>query len=182
MLIQTVRDDVVFSGHGSTLPAAGKVTRVPAGVEFYLLAPPGAGITNRLGQALERGERITELYIRSSVTKQFSPHRHAVYTSATGDIPNMALHPPRGLDISSNMVPHVIGVDAILTCMIYGRARDRSLTPGEPRGSSGRRVRRSRLAAIRVWICKPTERVIKQAKGVARDKAPAASTCPRPAD
>jgi hypothetical protein len=111
MLIQTVRDDVVFSGHGSTLPAAGKVTRVPAGVEFYLLAPPGAGITNRLGQALERGERITELYIRSSVTKQFSPHRHAVYTSATGDVPNMALQPPRGLDISGNIVPHVIGVE-----------------------------------------------------------------------
>ena len=84
MLIQTTRDDVVFSGHGSTLPAAGKVTRVPAGVEFYLLAPPGAAITNRLGQALERGERITELFIRSGVTKQFSPHRHVVYTSATG--------------------------------------------------------------------------------------------------
>ena len=111
MLIQTTSDDIVFSGHGSSLPAAGKVTRVPAGVEFYLLAPPGAGITNRLGQALERGERITTLYIQSKVTREFSPHRYAVYTSETGDIPNMVLHPPRGLEISGEIVPHLIGVE-----------------------------------------------------------------------
>lgn len=111
MLIQTTSDDVVFSGHGSSLPAAGKVTRVPAGVEFYLLAPPGASITNRLGQALERGERITSLFIKSKITNQFSPHRYSVYTSDTGDVPNMVLHPPRGLDMSGQIVPHVIGVE-----------------------------------------------------------------------
>ena len=113
MLIQNTKDDVVFSGHGSTLTPAGKVTRVPSGVEFYLLAPPGAGITDRLGQALERGERITSLYIRSKMTMEFSPHRYAVYTDASGDIPNMALHPPRGLDISGTVVPHIIGVEGI---------------------------------------------------------------------
>ncbi len=124
MLIQTTKDDVVFSGHGSTLPPAGKVTRVPSGVEFYLLAPPGAGITDRLGQALERGERITSLYIRSKMTMEFSPHRYAVYTDASGDISNMALHPPRGLDISGTVVPHIIGVERITDLHdLWARAR-----------------------------------------------------------
>ena len=111
MLIQTNGDDVVFSGHGSTMPPAGKVTRVPSGVEFYLLGPPGASITNRLGNALEAGDRITELFIRSGMTDEFSPHRYKVYTSKSGDVPNMVLHPPRGLDLSGKIVPHIIGVE-----------------------------------------------------------------------
>ena len=52
-MIQTTKHDVVFSGHGAVLPEAGRVTRVPYGVEFYMFGPPGITITDALGQKLE---------------------------------------------------------------------------------------------------------------------------------
>ena len=37
-MIQTTKNDVVFSGHGAVLPEAGRVTRVPYGVNSICLA------------------------------------------------------------------------------------------------------------------------------------------------
>lgn len=111
MPIQTTKDDVVFSGHGISRLANKRVTRVPEGVEFHLIAPPGASISDPLGHALEIGEYIKTLYLQSHITEEYSPHEYSTYTSKSGDVPNLVLFPPRDLDIFGNIVPHLIGVE-----------------------------------------------------------------------
>ena len=111
-MIQTTKDDVVLSGHGSSLPEAGRVTRVPEGVEFYMMGPPGTTITDDLGQKLEGGIYISSLYISSPITKTKSSIKPTIVTSASGSIPNLALSAPRKLKIGGKgVVPHIIGVE-----------------------------------------------------------------------
>lgn len=111
-MIQTTADDVVFSGHGNTLPEAGQVTRVPYGMELILLGPPGSQITDHLGQLLEGGVPIYRLFIKSRMTGEASTVIHTVHTAETGSVPNLVLNPPRDLNIGGlGVVPHVIGVE-----------------------------------------------------------------------
>ena len=113
-MIQTTEQDVVFSGHGAVLPAEGIVTRVPSGVEFYTFGPPGTTITDHLGQMLEGGLPIRNLFIISPKTNQRSPLQPSVYTDKSGSIPNLLLESPRKLDIGGKgVVPHIIGVEKV---------------------------------------------------------------------
>ena len=112
-MIQTTKNDVVFSGHGAVLPEAGRVTRVPNGVEFYMFGPPGITITDALGQKLEGGIAISRLFITSPRTGSPSPLQPTIVTEASGAIPNLRLSAPRQLAIGGQgVVPHIIGVEA----------------------------------------------------------------------
>ena len=112
-MLQTTRDDVIFSGHGCTLPEKGQVTRVPLGVEFYMMGPPGVTLTDHLGQMLEGGLYITTLFITSPKTGGRSPLQPVVRRYQDGAIPNLALDAPRDIDVGGQgVVPHIIGVEA----------------------------------------------------------------------
>ncbi|MCE2517094.1 MAG: hypothetical protein J4F41_04515 [Alphaproteobacteria bacterium] len=108
MPIQTTPLDVVVSGHGSVDLNDNGTTKTPVGVEFILLAPPGAVITDHLGGKLEKGEYIDQLYLNNS-SGHILPHEPARYTQRQV-IPNLVLHPPRDLQLGSG-VPHMIGVE-----------------------------------------------------------------------
>ena len=75
-MIQTTKHDVVFSGHGAVLPEAGRVTRVPYGVEFYMFGPPCITITDALGQKLEGG------YCHLAPIHHLAAHRLSVSLTA----------------------------------------------------------------------------------------------------
>ena len=111
--MQTTTHDWVISGHGSTSTASQPAqTRVPAHVQLVLLAPPGAALSMRLGQALERGQHIARLTLRQH--GRDNPHRETVY--APGSLaPNLTLHFIAPHDIGTPTVPHVIGVSADTT-------------------------------------------------------------------
>ena len=64
-MFQTTSDDIVLSGHGATLPQSAGVTKVPNGVEFITFGPPGSSITDQLGQMLEGGHYISNLFVTS---------------------------------------------------------------------------------------------------------------------
>lgn len=112
-MFQTTSDDVIFSGHGVTLPAAGRITRVPEGVDFYMFGPPGVSMTDKLGQMLEGGIYISNLFITSPKTRERTALKPTVLTSDSGSIPNLGLIAPRNLKIAGmGVVPHIIGVEA----------------------------------------------------------------------
>ena len=112
-MFQTTSNDVVLSGHGATLPQNVRTTRVPNGVEFITFGPPGSSITDRLGQMLEGGTYISNLFVTSPRTNERSPLTPSIFTPASGNIPNLLLSGPRGIQVAGmGAVPHIIGVEA----------------------------------------------------------------------
>ncbi|MGC6536102.1 MAG: putative adhesin [Candidatus Puniceispirillaceae bacterium] len=112
-MFQTTSDDVVLSGHGATLPQNARTTKVPNGVEFITFGPPGSSITDQLGQMLEGGIYISNLFVTSPETNERSPLTPSAFTAASGDIPNLLLSGPRDIEIAGmGAVPHIIGVEA----------------------------------------------------------------------
>lgn len=112
-MFQTTRNDVVFSGHGSNLPRDAKLTRVPPEVEFITFGPPGSVMTENLGQLQKGGQAITKIFIISPVTNEKTYIQATSYKFESGDIPNLALWPPRDLEIAGKgAVPHIIVVEA----------------------------------------------------------------------
>jgi hypothetical protein len=108
MSLQTTTNDWVISGHGSTATATKPAeTTVPAHVRLVLLAPPGAFLSNRLGQALERGTKIDKLVLRQNDRE--NSHSQTVY-EPNSKAPNLTLHFISPRDIGTPTIPHVIGV------------------------------------------------------------------------
>ena len=105
--IQTASADVVLAGHGS-YEHKGE-TKVPAGVELWIMGPPGSALAVPTGAALWHGEKITKLAILSKKTKELSPHQPVIY-KAGQKAPNYTLHSPIGVDIRPGG-PHVLGVE-----------------------------------------------------------------------
>src|SRR6266702_5089205 len=90
VMIKATEIDWVISGHGSTLTSTQPpTTRVPAGMRLLLLAPPGTALTNRLGNALERGTAIDHVVLRQN--GRSNAHEPATY-AAGADVPNLTLH------------------------------------------------------------------------------------------
>ncbi|HYS65152.1 MAG TPA: hypothetical protein VEN30_15285 [Paraburkholderia sp.] len=107
-MIKATEIDWVISGHGSTLTSTQPpTTRVPAGMRLVLLAPPGTALTNRLGNALERGTAIDHVVLRQN--GRSNAHEPATY-AAGADVPNLTLHFIAPRDIAAGGVPHIIGV------------------------------------------------------------------------
>lgn len=106
--IQTTGDDVIFSGHGA-YRYDGETT-VPAGVEFWLLAPPGASIADSTGQALEDMKKISMLGIKKTGDDILINNTPIVY-SAGSLVPNYVLQAPRGIVIKPGG-PHILGVES----------------------------------------------------------------------
>lgn len=108
MSLQTTKNDWVISGHGSTSTSTKPAeTTVPAHVRLVVLAPPGAFLSNRLGQALERGTRIDKLVLRQN--GRDNAHSPTTYEPGS-KAPNLTLHFIGPRDIGTPTVPHVIGV------------------------------------------------------------------------
>jgi hypothetical protein len=108
MSLQTTKNDWIISGHGSTATSTKPAeTTVPAHVRLVLLAPPGAFLSNRLGQALERGSHIDKLVLRQN--GRDNAHAPSVYEPGS-KAPNLTLHFIGPRDIGTPTVPHVIGV------------------------------------------------------------------------
>jgi hypothetical protein len=105
--IQATRDDVVISGHGA-YTFSGE-TIVPQGFELWVLGPPGSSISDALGGALEAGERIRTLALRSPRTQEWIPVTPTLYRAGER-APDYVLHPPRGLVLQPG-VPHLIGIE-----------------------------------------------------------------------
>lgn len=108
MPIQTTGNDVVLSGHG--LYDLSGETIIPAGVELWVLAPPGSLLSDATGGALEHMDRITKLAVVSPKTKALSPVTPTRY-AAGSKAPNYTLTAPRGLDVRPNG-PHILGVES----------------------------------------------------------------------
>lgn len=121
MFLQLTSNDIILSGHGCTMPTKGQVTRVPYGIDFYLLAPPGCSISDKFGHALETGAAINGQKIVSPGQRSEAEYEPVIYTASSGDVPNLLLCAPRDedaagnvsnvLDISGKIVPHLIGVE-----------------------------------------------------------------------
>ena len=112
-MFQTTADDVILSGHGATLPQDQRMTTVPDGVEFIMFGPPDSSITDQLGQMLEGGVYISDLFVTSPKTGDRSPLTPTVLTAASGNIPNLLLSGPRDIEVAGmGAVPHIIGVEA----------------------------------------------------------------------
>jgi hypothetical protein len=108
MSLQTTKNDWVISGHGSTATTSKPAeTTVPAHVRLVLLAPPGVFLSNRLGQALERGTPIDRLVLRQN--GRDNAHSATVYEPGS-KVQNLTLHFIGPRDIGTPTVPHVIGV------------------------------------------------------------------------
>lgn len=104
--IKTKENDIVLSGHGS-YEFDGE-TRVPPKFELWILAPPGASISDRLGGALESGEKITKLALLSPKKKlvEVKPTIYKANTMA----PNYTLSTPIGLKLKPKSGgPYIIG-------------------------------------------------------------------------
>lgn len=105
--IQATSNDVVMSGHGS-FEFKGE-TLVPEGIEFCVLAPLGASISDSLGQMIESGSQIKKLGLKSKSTNDLINVQQQTYNA--GDVaPNYILHAPRGIIIKPG-IPHIIGVE-----------------------------------------------------------------------
>lgn len=112
-MFQTTTDDLILSGHGATLPDEHRETRLPVGVEFVMFGPPGTSITDNLGQMLEGGTYISNMFYISPKTGDRSPITPTILTSASGPIPNLSLSAPRDIEVGGmGVVPHIIGVEA----------------------------------------------------------------------
>jgi hypothetical protein len=105
--LQTTGSDVILSGHGA-LNGTGE-TNVPAQVELWVLAPPGASIADETGQALENMTKLTQLGIKNPDSDVLVNDTPVVY-KAGQRAPDYILSPPRGIHIDPQG-PHVIGVE-----------------------------------------------------------------------
>lgn len=106
--MQTTTRDWVLSGHGSTSTASQPTeTEVPAHIRFILPAPPGAALSMRLGQALERGQYIPALVLRQN--GRSNRHSERIYEPGSR-APNLTLHIIGAHEIGTPTVPHVVGV------------------------------------------------------------------------
>ncbi len=106
--MQTTTQDWVISGHGSTHTDSKPLhTVVPSHIRLHLLAPPGAALSMRLGQALERGEYIGGLTLVQNGRR--NSHNARIYLPGQ-QAPNLTLHVIDAHDIGTPTVPHVIGV------------------------------------------------------------------------
>ncbi|MGZ5006496.1 MAG: putative adhesin [Methylobacter sp.] len=106
--IQTTGDDVIFSGHGA-YQFDGETT-VPAGVEFWLLSPPGASIADSTGQALEDMTKINKLGIKNVGSDILINNTPIVYRAGSS-APDYILQAPRGIVIKPGG-PHILGVES----------------------------------------------------------------------
>jgi hypothetical protein len=106
--ITTTPSDVMLSGHGAFLFNGN--TTVPSGMEFWVMAPPGASISDSLGQALESMAKITKLGIYSQQTNELSPISPVIYKSGQ-TVPNYILQSPNGITLKPGG-PHLIGVSS----------------------------------------------------------------------
>ncbi|GEM_PF-6902870 len=106
--LQTTGNDVILSGHGK-YDLRGETT-VPAGIELWVLAPPGSLLSDATGGALEHMDRITKLAVVSPKTKGLSPVAPTRY-AAGSKAPNYMISAPRGLDLRPGG-PHILGVEA----------------------------------------------------------------------
>jgi hypothetical protein len=61
---QTNNSDIVFSGHGEFVPGNGTIV-VPTGTSVSVYSPFGGTITNRLGNAIETGEKLPQIFRRT---------------------------------------------------------------------------------------------------------------------
>lgn len=105
--VKTVKDDVIFSGHGSLESIS--TTQIPEGVELWVLAPPGASIADKTGQALEDMTTISYLGILNPGDDNLIGTQPVVYTSGM-TAPDYVLHAPRGIKVKPKG-PHVLGVE-----------------------------------------------------------------------
>ena len=111
--VQTTANDVIFSGHGK-LATTATTTVVPAGIELWLLCPPGGELSNAAGQALENMTALRKLGLLPAPTKAIPnptvlspmlPIRYAAGKTA----PNYTLQPPNNL-VLAPQGPHLLGV------------------------------------------------------------------------
>jgi hypothetical protein len=105
--LQTTINDVILSGHGALTNIG--VTTVPANMELWVLAPPGASIADATGQALENMTKITRLGIKNPGNDVLITDTPIVYTAGK-EVPDYVLQAPRGIVINP-AGPHVIGVE-----------------------------------------------------------------------
>ena len=105
--LQTTGDDVILSGHGGLTNT--NTTRVPAFVELWLLAPPGASVADETAQALENMTKLTQLGLKNPNSDVLVNDTLIVYTAGK-DVPDYTLTAPRGIIIDPQG-PHVIGVE-----------------------------------------------------------------------
>jgi hypothetical protein len=110
--IQTSATDVVCSGHGA-FTFKGETT-VPAGVEFCVLAPPGASLADSAGQAIESGARITKVGLKNQGSDVLINNTPIIKTAGQ-QVPNYILQAPDGIIIKPG-VAHliVVGQDTTL--------------------------------------------------------------------
>ncbi len=106
--VKTTPDDAIFSGHGSLDVDGSEETTVPEGMEIWFLAPPGASISDHLGQALEAMKTIDKLAIVSPQNDDLTSTQPQVYKSGQ-KLPDYELHEPSGLKLKPNG-PHILGV------------------------------------------------------------------------
>lgn len=110
MSIQTTIHDVVFRGHGGVDIPPVVATKVPPGVEFWLLAPPGAGILNHLATMLETGERIEGLYIHNEHGRSHQDHTPQIYPHGA-ELPDLILEHTYDIVMTRSIVPHIVTVN-----------------------------------------------------------------------
>jgi hypothetical protein len=104
--LQTTSTDVILSGHGYL--ATTETTVVPPGIEFWVLAPPGASIADATGQALEDMSLISKLGIKNPGSDVLVNNIPVVYREGS-KAPNYILQAPNGIVIKPGG-PHIIGV------------------------------------------------------------------------
>ncbi len=107
MVIQTTIHDVVFSGHGGVNAPPIKKTTVPAGVEFWLLAPPGTFLLNHVGWSLETGEKISGLYMRRGGRVSYQLIEPMIYPHGS-QLPDLMLSYGNFVPKRRVIVPHVL--------------------------------------------------------------------------
>lgn len=109
MVIQTTIHDVVFSGHGGIYAPPIQATRVPPGVEFWMLAPPGAFVMNHVGWMLEQGQRIEGLFLRGGLRGHIRTIEPTIYPHGA-ELPDFVLMRGDFIQKDKKTVPHIISV------------------------------------------------------------------------
>lgn len=84
---QGASNGTVFSGHGAYFPANG-TTVVPEGTEITFYSEHGGTITDSLGNAVETGQDVSQVFQRT-----YGPG---------SEIPNYTLQPPEGLSLQGS--------------------------------------------------------------------------------
>jgi hypothetical protein len=111
--IRTTGNDVVFSGHGAIVtvdddPDIPLDTQVPEGMEFWTLGPMGSLLIITLANALEYGDEIVELGLRTPNSNRLISVKPKVF-GAGETVPNLILKPKSLYDFDPEG-PHVKSV------------------------------------------------------------------------